>query len=147
MEVKTKTMGNVQVDNTHILDFPAGLFGFEEYHKYALIDSEYQPFMYLQSLDEPTLAFLLIDPFIIASDYELDIDDKALSEIGISSPEDVYVLSIVTIPASGGPVTANLQGPVVINRKNNKALQAVLSNTKWTTKHNILKALEKRGNK
>lgn len=146
MDVKTKTMGIVQVNESHILDFPNGLFGFEDYHKYALLNAEYQPFYYLQSIDISSLAFLLVDPFLIASDYELDIDDRTLSEIGITSPADVIVFAVVTVPAAGGPVTANLEGPLVVNRKNNKALQAILSNTKWTTKHNIIKAIEKREN-
>lgn len=145
MEVQTKTMGVVQVDDSRVLDFPKGLFGFEEYHKYALIEAEYEPFFWLQSLDEKGLAFLLVDPFLIVSDYELDIDDKMLSDIGIASPTDVYVWSVVTVPADGGPVTANLQGPLVINRKTQQALQVILSDSKWTTKHNILKALQARG--
>ncbi len=145
MEVETKTMGLVQVDDSRVLNFPKGLFGFEDYHKYALIEAEYEPFFWLQSLDEKGLAFLLVDPFLIVNDYELDIDDKMLSDIGISSPTDVYVWSVVTVPADGGPVTANLQGPLVVNRKTQTALQVILSDSKWTTKHNIIKALQARG--
>ena len=142
MEVQTKTRGTVHVEDDHILTFPNGLFGFEEYHRYALIDAEYEPFFWLQSLDERELAFILVDPFLIAKDYELDVDDKTLAEIELDSPADVVVFAIVTVPASGGPVTANLQGPLVINRKNRQALQVILADTHWTTKHNILKALK-----
>ena len=145
MEVQTKTMGLVKVDESRLLNFPKGLFGFEDYHKYALIEAEYEPFFWLQSLDEKGLAFLLVDPFIIVNDYELDIDDKMLSDIGITSPADVYVWSVVTVPADGGPVPANLQGPLVVNRKTQTALQVILSDSKWTTKHNIIKALQARG--
>ncbi|MBR4450066.1 MAG: flagellar assembly protein FliW [Treponema sp.] len=147
MEVKTKTMGIVSIDETQIVEFPHGLFGFEDYHRYAVIEAEYQPFYWLQSLDESSLAFIMVDPFLIVADYELDIDDKTLLEIGLDSPQDVILFSIVTIPADGGPVTANLQGPVVINRRNNQALQVILSDSRWTTKHNIIKALKSKENK
>ncbi|MBQ6056053.1 MAG: flagellar assembly protein FliW [Treponema sp.] len=147
MEVKTKTMGTVSIDETQIVEFPHGLFGFEDYHRYAVIEAEYQPFYWLQSLDESSLAFIMVDPFLIVADYELDIDDKTLLEIGLDSPQDVILFSIVTIPADGGPVTANLQGPVVINRRNNQALQVILSDSRWTTKHNIIKALKSKENK
>lgn len=147
MEVKTKTMGTVSIEEKQIVNFPNGLFGFEDYHKYAIIEAEYQPFYWLQSLDESSLAFIMVDPFLIVADYELDIDDKTLLEIGIDSPEDVILFAIVTIPADGGPVTANLQGPLVINRKNNSALQVILSDSKWTTKHNIIKALKSKESK
>ena len=63
MEVKTKTMGTVNVDESQIVSFPNGLYGFEEYHKYAIIEAEYKPFYWLQSLDEQNLAFIIVDPF------------------------------------------------------------------------------------
>ncbi len=147
MEVKTKTLGTVQVEEKQIINFVNGLYGFEEYHRFAIIEAEYQPFYWLQSLDESNLAFIIVDPFLIVNDYELDIDDNALSEIGIDSPEDVVLFAIITIPADGSAVTANLQGPIVINRKNNIALQVILSDSKWTTKHNIIKGLNTKGKK
>lgn len=145
MEVKTKTMGTVNIADDKKISFPNGLFGFESFHDYVLIEAEYKPFLWLQSLDDEKLAFLLVDPFLIEKDYELDVDDKTLFEIEIESPTDVVVFAIVTVPNDGSSVTANLQGPVVINRKNNQALQVILSDSKWTTKHNILKALKEKG--
>jgi flagellar assembly factor FliW len=147
MQVKTKTMGTIEVADEQIITIPSGLFGFEEYTDFALIDSEYAPLIWLQSRQDANLAFLLIDPFIICEDYEVDIDDKSLAKIGVTNPSDVIVFAIVTVPKEGGPVTANLQGPLVINRKNKKCMQAILSDTKYTTKHNILEALRKKGDK
>lgn len=146
MQVQTKTMGPVEVANEHIISIPSGLFGFEEYTDFALIDSEYQPLIWLQSMQDKNLAFLLIDPFFICPEYEVDVDDKTLGKIGIIDPSDVVVFSIVTVPQDGTSVTANLQGPLIINRKNNKCMQVILNDTKWTTKHNIIEALRKRGN-
>ena len=99
MQVETKTMGTVTVDENQIVTFPNGLYGFEEYHRYAIIEAEYQPFYWLQSLDEKNLAFIIVDPFLLVSDYELDIDDRTLCEIGIDSPGDVILFAIITIPA------------------------------------------------
>lgn len=147
MEIKTKTMGTVSVDEKNVIDFPNGLLGFEDFHKYAIIEAEYKPFFWMQSLDEPSLAFLIVDPFIIAEHYELDVDDKTLGEIDVESSADVIVWAIVTVPCDGGPVTANLQGPVIVNKKNNLALQIILADTKWTTKYNIIKALKAKGAK
>jgi flagellar assembly factor FliW len=137
MEVETKSKGRVSVTEKQIITIPDGLFGFEKYKKYALIDSDYTPFIWLQSLDESGLAFLIIDPFSICSDYEADIDDESLKKIGITLPEDIVVMAIVTVPSDGGPVTANLQGPIVINRKNNRCMQVILSDSHWTTKYRI----------
>ncbi len=142
MDVKTKIGTTVQVEEKDLLEIPEGLFGFEEYKNYAIFDSEYPPFMWMQSTDESSLAFLIVDPFLVADDYELDVDDKTLARIGISNPAEVCVMAIVTIPAGGSPVTANLQGPLVINRSNNKCMQVILGSSKCTTKHDIVKALK-----
>lgn len=145
MDVVTKSNEVVNVSEKQIYDFPYGLLGFEQYKKFALIESEYEPFFWLQSLDEQKLAFLLVDPFLICSTYEADIDDQSLKMIDVQSPEDIIVMTTVTIPADGSIITANLLGPIVINRKNNKCLQVVLNDNKWTTKYDIVEALKKRG--
>lgn len=144
MQVKTKTMGTVEVAEERLINIPSGLFGFEEYTDFALVDSEYEPLIWFQSMQEPNLAFLLIDPFIIADDYEADIDDSELLRIGIKDPADVSVFTIVTVPGDGGPVTANFQGPLIINKKNHLCMQAILDGSKYTTKHNIIEALRRK---
>lgn len=144
MEVKTKSQGTVEVPEERLVTMPRGLFGFELYTEFALVESEYQPFWWLQSLQDRNLAFLLIDPFIICRDYEIDIDDASLSAIDIGNPSDVFVMAIVTVPHDGGPITANFQGPVVFNRKNRRAMQAVSGDGRWTTKFDIVAALRAR---
>lgn len=145
MEVKTKANGIVNVAEKQLVTFPEGLLGFEKYTKFALIDSEYEPFIWLQSTEESNLAFLMIDPFLICSDYEADIDDSALRNIGVDSAEDIIIMTLVTIPKDGSAITANFLGPVVINKKNRKCLQVILNDSRWTTKFDIVKALKQKG--
>lgn len=142
MDVKTRSGKTINVEKEHILYFPEGLFGFELYHNFALYDSEYPPFMWMQSIDDESLAFLIVDPFLICNDYELDVDDKSLAKIEIKSPTDVYVMTIVTIPQGTGPVTANLLGPIIVNKNTNVCLQVVLNSSRWTTKQDIMQALK-----
>ncbi len=145
MEVKTKVNGIVNVEEKQLVTFPEGLLGFEKYKKFALIDSEYEPFIWLQSTEESNLAFLMIDPFLICNDYEADIDDSTLKNIGVESAEDIIIMTLVTIPKDGSAITANFLGPIVINKKNHKCLQVILNDNRWTTKFDIVKALKKKG--
>ncbi len=146
MEVDTKAKGIITVEEEQRLSFPEGLFGFEDFTDYVLFESEYEPFLWLQSTEKKALAFLVVDPFLICDDYELDVDDRVLSRIEVSSPSDVFVLAILTVPAEGNPVTMNLQGPLIVNKRNNKCLQVVISDPKWGTKHDLLAEMKKRGN-
>lgn len=147
MDVMTKNMGSVTVPDDKLLEIPEGLFGFEDYTKFALIDSEYEPFIWLQSCENPDLAFLIVDPFLICSYYETDIDDDSLAKIGIKKPEDIIVMTIVTVPNDGSAITANFQGPLVINKLNNKCMQVILNDNRWSTKENILEVLNSKGGK
>lgn|SRR5574344_1029812 len=119
------------------IEFPFGLLGFENCKEFSLYESEYKPFLWLQSEEDKTLSFLVVDPFIFFNDYELDIDDSTLKNIGVLSPSDVVVLAIITIPGDGKSLTVNLEGPLVLNKLNNKCMQVILSDPKWTTKHSL----------
>lgn len=137
MKVSTKAMGTVDVPENHVVAIPKGLLGFESVNRYVLIDAEQKPFIWLQSLENQSLAFLLIDPFLICSDYNVEIDDSDLNIIGADNSDDILVLTTVTISADGKTVTTNLQGPLIINKKNNKCIQIILSDDKWQVKHPI----------
>ncbi|MDR2246271.1 MAG: flagellar assembly protein FliW [Treponema sp.] len=141
MKASTKPYGTIEVDERQRIKFPAGLFGFESYRDFVILDADRQPFYWLQSLEVQDLAFILVNPFLFRPDYELDISDDELKDIGISSPDKALVFSIVTIPADGGPMTANLQGPLVINRELRIGKQAVLADSRWKTRHNIVEEL------
>lgn len=138
MVIETKAMGSVEIVEKQVIHVVQGFYGFEDYTGFALIDAPQKPFIWIQCLEKQDLAFLAIDPFLFRPDYEIDIEDSVMSSLGIESPADVVVLALVTIPSDGGPVTANLQGPLVINRKNNEAFQAILTDTRWRTKHDIV---------
>jgi flagellar assembly factor FliW len=145
MKIKTKDRGVIEVQEKDLLTIPEGLFGFEQYKSFALLDSDYEPFLWLQSVDNENLAFLIVDPFLICSDYETDIDDEVLLRIGIKKPEDIIIMTIVTVPHDGSPITANFQGPLVINKNNRQCIQVILSDSKWSTKVNIAEMLRTKG--
>jgi flagellar assembly factor FliW len=141
VKVATKAYGLVDVDERQRITFPNGLFGFEAFREYVLLDAERQPFYWLQSLDVEQLAFVLVNPFLFRPDYEANISNEELAEIGIDSPEKALIFSIVTIPPDGGPMTADLQGPLVINRGTRTGKQAILNDARWKTKHDIMAEL------
>jgi flagellar assembly factor FliW len=144
MKVQTKAYGLIEINDRQKVSFLEGLFGFESVKDYVLIDAERQPFYWLQSLEAEHIAFIMINPFLFRPDYELNIDDDLLNDIGITKAEDALIFSIVTIPPDG-PMTANLQGPIIINRETRIGRQGILSDPRWNTKHDILEELKLAG--
>jgi flagellar assembly factor FliW len=146
LKVATKAYGLIDVDERQKLVFPQGLFGFEKLKDYLLLDAERQPFYWLQSMDAEDVAFVLVNPFLFRPDYEVNISNEELDGIGIRSPEKALIFSIVTIPQDGSPMTANLQGPLIINRDTRMGKQAILTDDRWKTKHDIMAELAATGN-
>jgi flagellar assembly factor FliW len=140
VKVATKPYGLIEVDERQKIHFPKGLFGFEGIKDYLLLDADRQPFYWLQAREVEQLAFILINPFLFRPDYELNIDDEELKAVGITGVDKALVFSIVTM-LSGSPMTANLQGPLVINRDTHVGLQAILSDSRWKTKHDVMAEL------
>jgi flagellar assembly factor FliW len=141
VKVSTKAYGPVDVDERQRITFAEGLFGFEGIKEYVLLDAERQPFYWLQALEVEQVAFVLVNPFLFRPDYEVNIGNDELAEIGITSPEKALIFAIVTIPADGGPMTANLQGPLVINSDTRAGKQAILADARWKTRHDIMAEL------
>jgi flagellar assembly factor FliW len=135
----------MEVDERQKINFENGLFGFENLEEYVILDAERQPFFWLQSVDVEKVAFILINPFLFRPDYELNIDDDELKDIGISHPDNALIFAICTIPGDGSPMTANLQGPIIINKENCKGKQAILTDPRWKTKHDVLAELAANG--
>ena len=120
------------------LHFSHGLYGFETNTEFELFPAEVEPLLRMQSTENKNLSFLLVDPFVFFDDYELDVDDDTLTLLEVEDAEDLFILALITISkTTPAVVTANLQGPVVINSKNKKAKQIVLVDTEWKTKHNL----------
>ena len=138
--IQTARFGDVPVEEDRILQFVQPILGFQDSHRYILLDhAEDSPFKWLQSADEPELAFVVTNPKLFGIDYEFSIPDETVGRLGIEKPEDVVVLTIVNIPQSNpSEMTANLLGPVLINQNNRQAMQVVLSDAGFSTKTRLL---------
>lgn len=116
----------VKMEN--IIHLPLGLLGFEGIKRFVLlVNPEEAPFRWLQVLDDPNIAFIVISPFEVLPNYAPDISSDDVEFIGLKTPEDALVLNIVTL-REGGKATMNLKGPIVINRHSLIGKQVVLNN-------------------
>jgi flagellar assembly factor FliW len=141
MLINTKAYGNIEIDERQTLSFPHGIIGFEQFKNYALLDTAQQPFFWLQSLDAAEIAFVLISPPVFRPGYTPDVPPEDIEELAPESPDDLLVFAIVTIPEDQNRMSANLQGPVLINRKTRTGRQSISLNPTWQLKHYIMDEL------
>lgn len=138
MEVRTTRFGNVTIAEDRVITFPKGLLGFAAHTRYCLLEpSEDACFFWLQSLEDPSLAFVVTDPSFFVKEYSVPIRPEQMTDLKIGSLEDAQVFVIVN--KVDQTLTANLQGPLVINTMGRVAEQLVLAEKRWTTRHAILK--------
>jgi flagellar assembly factor FliW len=147
MIVETKAYGSIEVNERQKIFFPYGILGFEHLKHYVLLDARQQPFYWLQSLDVVEVAFVLINPRIFRPEYTLEVDPEELKEIGIENAEDALDFAIVTIPENPAKMTANLQGPIIVNRKTRVGRQSISLNPNWMVRHTIMDELAAVGQK
>jgi flagellar assembly factor FliW len=138
MIAETTRFGRVEIDEGRVVTFPSGLLGFTPRCDYALIEPEGSgPFLWMQSLDAPDLAFVVTRPEHWWPEYRPTLRQEQMSELGLRRPDDAEVLVIVN--RYDRTLTANLQGPLVINAAARLGMQLVVAERRWTTRHELVR--------
>ncbi|TFD95790.1 flagellar assembly protein FliW [Jeotgalibacillus sp. R-1-5s-1] len=142
--MKTKYHGEINETDFPALTFEEGIPGFPAEKDFVLVPLDQQsPFTVMQSKKEPELAFIIVNPFDFYPDYEIQLSDTTIAKLGIEQESDVMIFSILTVQNPFKNTTANLQAPVVLNKKNKKARQIILNQSEYSTKHLITSPLVK----
>lgn len=137
MMIETSRFGGIEVDDQRFLNFPRGLLGFPEDREYALIQTgENSAFYWMQAVHRPELAFVVCDPRMFIPEYRIAIKNEDLTSIGLTDTHGSQVFVVVN--KVDGTLTANLQGPLVINVATRIGKQLVLSDKKYTTRHPLM---------
>ena len=128
MKIQTKAFGEIEVDEKGVIDFPKGLMGFEGSTRFVLLSKEGEkPFCWLQSVEDPQLAFIMISPSDFHQGYKLAVSAEDLKSLELDGPDDAVVYAIVVVPQDPSKMTANLQGPVIINPDRQTPFQDVVT--------------------
>lgn len=141
MVIKTRVFGEVTIDDSKIINFENGIIGFPDLKDFALIhDAEKGNnvgIRWMQSVQEPNFAMPVMDPLIVCPDYNPVVDDEVLKPIGQIDPDELLVLTTVTVPKDIKKMSANLRGPIVINVAERKACQIILDSDEYEVKFPI----------
>lgn len=138
LEITTSRFGVLSVDEQRLMTFPRGLLGFPSYQQFALVQTgEGNYFFWLQSVEDPNLAFVVTDPTTFFKDYEVPMRDETLGDLEFSDLKFAQVFVICN--KIGDWLTGNLLGPIIVNSEKRIAQQVVLTEKKWTTRQPLLR--------
>jgi len=143
LEITTTRFGTISIRKDKIINMPFGMLGFPDKKLFILLQhKENSPFFWYQSVNDPTLAFVVTNPFLFKPDYEIDLEDilKDMPWNGNEKNDDLELYIVVNIP-KGSPhkMTGNLIGPILVNNKARQAAQIVISNSLYTHKFPLLR--------
>jgi flagellar assembly factor FliW len=136
IKVNTSRFGELEVSPAQIVHMPLGMVGFPSLNRYILFPHKAEsPFFWLQSLDRPDLAFVLINPLMVEANYQITLSGSDRKLLDIKDPNQIQVWTVVTIP-HGAPdsMTANLKAPVVLNLENRLMAQIILESDDYPLK-------------
>lgn len=138
MRTQTSRFGEIEVEESTIIKFVQPIIGFPEYKLFVLLPtSEGSPFIWLQSTEDPELAFIVADILKIVPDYNIELPPNEVEDVEIEKEEDALLVTLVVI-AADGEVRTNLKAPIVLNKVKNLAKQVILPDDTYAVRH-ILK--------
>lgn len=142
MIIRTERFGDLEAGEDRIIHFTVGMPGFCHLYRYVLVEQREQlPFRWLQAVDDPGLAFLVIRPEEFLPSYEPPVPEAELQGLGLESLQEAEVYCLVAVPEDPRQMTANLRAPVLINPKNRKARQVILADGGYAIKHRLLEGM------
>lgn len=140
MKIQTRQFGEVDIDTEKIINMPSGIPGFKDKKRYVVLQKEETvPFFLFQSVDDPNLSFVVLDPTKVMPEYNIEMSDFEKSVDWAFEEEEISCFVIVTIP-SGTPekMTANFMAPLAINNNRKEGVQLILQNSTYSHKQPLL---------
>ena len=139
VKITTSRFGELEVKPDQVVNMPLGMVGFPQLNNYTLFQHRLDsPFFWLQSLDRPDLAFVLVNPLLFEPSYQIALNNSDRKLLEIEDIKDIQVWVVVTIPHnSPESLTANLKAPVVLNVPNRRMAQIILENSDYPLKRPI----------
>ena len=128
------------MEEHRIIRFPDGLLGFPEEKDYVILEHKKDsPFCWLQSAENPELAFVMTSPEWVIKDYLKNI---APADRGFFSAEDrheIAIFALVSIPPGCvEKMTINLLVPLVIDAAARVGKQVVLAHSGYSHRHALI---------
>ena len=131
--------------NEDVLNFPEGILGFAQLKKFVLLDDPTDDiFAWLQSCEEPGIAFPVLEPELFAENFKVSLTKTDLEALKMQNMSGTRSFCIITIPEDPTKMTANMKAPIVINVATKSARQCVLQDNQLAIREPIFLKLQQR---
>lgn len=138
MELETTRFGVITFNEEDVLTFTQPLLGFHIYRHFVLLPGpEDSGLLWLQSIDDGQLAFLLMDPTRVVPDYTAGLAGLVQDELDARDERSIQFYTTVTVPRDGSAIRTNLKAPIAVNQDARRALQVILDDPKYPVHYTL----------
>ena len=138
--IESTRFGRVEIDESIIVTFDQGMIGFPDQHRYAVLKQrEDSVFMWLHSVDDGSLAFPVVLPWVFYWDYEVNLSDADMAAIGVQRADEISIYCVVNVGADVRNATINLFSPIVVHNSSCRARQVINTIDGYSTRDRLFR--------
>ena len=128
MKIDTRDFGALEVSEQEVVRFVQPVYGFEQSDRYVLLsdDSVGDCFLWLQSVSQQEVCFILVDPAVLPHPYQPTLPEETRAQLQLDDDSQLAVRLIAVVPEDLTQATVNLKSPVVINTAKKLGAQVML---------------------
>jgi flagellar assembly factor FliW len=115
VNIDSTRFGALEVPEESVLEFPNGLIGLGGTRYTLIAREESAPFLWLHSLDDPSLAIPVTNPWFFFSSYEVEVSDSEATRIGVTDASEADVYVTVRAGETIEDFRANLRAPILVS--------------------------------
>jgi len=139
MKINTASFGEIEFVEDALIHFKEGIIGFPAFKRFVLLENpEVEPFKWLQPIEEPRISFLVISPQVVFPDYRVELPQEEKEDLGFEAQEGPLTLTITIIHPKAASASTNLLAPLVINPRNMRGKQVVLSGSGYSVEQALI---------
>ncbi len=143
MKIQTSRFGCIEIGQKDVVAFPEGILGFNHLRQFVILDDPSDEiFVWLQSCEQPEVAFPVLEPSFFSQGYTVSLAKRDRESLNLDEGSSPHILTVVTIPEDPSQMTANLKAPVVINVNKKLGRQCVLQDNKLAIREPIFAQLQ-----
>jgi flagellar assembly factor FliW len=139
VKIKTKFHGIKDYKEEDIIRFEKGVPGFESLKQFILFPiEENNIFSVLHSIEDENVGLVVVSPFEVKKDYEINLNDSVIERLSIKEATEVILFNVITVNSSVEDITVNLKAPIVINIKAGLGEQIILDREEYKIKNPLI---------
>lgn len=139
VDSQKKVLHGIEYSDADVIGFEAGVPGFEGLKKFLLtMNPEHEPFVWLYSIDNPNIRFLMVNPLLFRPDYSPNMHKEQITDLQVDHPDDLMLFVIVTLNPNPKLSTVNMAGPILINIKRKIGKQVILDDARYSIRERMM---------